>query len=95
MIVIRDTRYTKPKSKSKALGQRQIEQQLRSLLGNTYGGPALSFEEGMFVIYKWYDAPSGIEIMGKGDSLNDAIFAAYGYKAVKVASTILKKEKRK
>ena len=35
---------------------------LKKVLGNTYGGPSISYEDGVWVLYSWYDAPIKIEI---------------------------------
>ena len=47
--------------------------ELKKILGETYGGPSLSVEDGKFVIYVWGDAPVGMGILAKGDTLEECI----------------------
>lgn len=50
-----------------------IEDKLKEILGHTYGGPSLSLESGKFVIYVWGCAPVGMNILGEGDTITEAI----------------------
>lgn len=52
-----------------------LEEQLREILGGTYGGPSLSYEKGRqkFVIYSWYDAPVGDDILAEGATISETI----------------------
>lgn len=36
---------------------------LKKVLGPTYGGPSLSYDDGKFILYSWGDAPVSIEIL--------------------------------
>lgn len=36
---------------------------LKKVLGVSYGGPSISYENGKFILYKWYDAPVNMEIL--------------------------------
>jgi hypothetical protein len=44
---------------------------LRKVLGETYGGPSISVENGKFVLYEWCDAPVGMKILAKGDTFEE------------------------
>ena len=35
---------------------------LSEILGHTYGGPSISYEDGKFVLYTWGDSPVGMDI---------------------------------
>lgn len=41
----------------------QISSVLREVLGGTYGGPSIGYEYDKYVLYSWYDAPVGSEIL--------------------------------
>jgi hypothetical protein len=47
----------------------EMNKRLRKLLGETYGGPSISFEEGRFVLYTWTDGPVGTTILAEGATL--------------------------
>jgi len=51
----------------------QTNKHLSEILGPTYGGPSLSFENGEFVIYGWADAPVGTEILASGKTIEETI----------------------
>ena len=36
---------------------------LLGVLGNTYGGPSISHENGMWTLYVWSDAPVGMDVI--------------------------------
>ncbi len=36
---------------------------LSEVLGGSYGGPSISYEEGKFILYHWGDAPVGTKIL--------------------------------
>jgi len=40
-----------------------MEKLLKSVLGGTYGGPSISFEDNKFVLYDWGDAPVCMDIL--------------------------------
>lgn len=50
-----------------------IEARLAKVLGGTYGGPSLSFQDGKFVIYEWGDAPVSISIIGFGITIAECL----------------------
>jgi hypothetical protein len=50
-----------------------IQEKLREILGDTYGGPSLSIDRNKFVIYVWTDAPVGEDILSSGDTLEECI----------------------
>lgn len=50
-----------------------IEDQLKKILGATYGGPSISFQNGEFVLYEWSDAPVSTDILAKGKTLQELI----------------------
>ncbi|RDJ34910.1 MAG: hypothetical protein DWQ19_08735 [Crenarchaeota archaeon] len=50
-----------------------MEKELIKILGSDYGGPSLSYQEGKFVIYNWYDAPVGTEVLGCGPTIMQAV----------------------
>jgi len=51
----------------------QFSKELQTILGPTYGGPSISFEDGKFVLYTWTDAPVGMEILISGTSIPDLV----------------------
>ncbi len=55
-----------------------LETRLKTILGGTYGGPSISYEKETeeFVIYRWFDAPVGDEILGRGKTLHKALLEA-------------------
>lgn len=50
-----------------------LEDLLRRVLGGTYGGPSLSYDEstGEFVLYEWGDAPVSEEEIARALTLED------------------------
>ena len=36
---------------------------LRRVLGESYGGPSISYENGKFILYEWTDAPVRVNIL--------------------------------
>jgi len=40
-----------------------MDELLQKVLGHTYGGPSISYENGNFVLYGWGDAPVGMDII--------------------------------
>lgn len=46
---------------------------LRSVLGDSYGGPSISFQEYQFCLYRWGDAPPGTEILVQAASWKEFI----------------------
>ena len=50
-----------------------INAEFKEILGGTYGGPSLSYEDDKFVVYRWTDAPPGMKILGSGATLSAAI----------------------
>ena len=52
----------------------QLVRRLSKILGDPYGGPSLSVKGGEFVIYEWFDAPTGTEILARGRTLEEVIF---------------------
>lgn len=50
---------------------KSTEELLRLVLRETYGGPSLSYENGLWVIYRWYDAPVCTDIIARGTELRD------------------------
>jgi hypothetical protein len=50
-----------------------VEKSLKKVLGPQYGGPALGFEDGKFVVYYWFDGPVGMEKIAEGTTLLDLI----------------------
>lgn len=46
-----------------------LEAWLVRVLGDPYGGPALGREKGEFVLYGWWDAPVGWDILARGKTL--------------------------
>lgn len=55
---------------------KQLELILKERLGDAYGGPSVSFQDGKFVIYEWSDAPVTENILGTGNNLEEAIVSA-------------------
>lgn len=53
-----------------------LENRLKAILGSTYGGPSISYENEEFVIYRWFDAPVSEEILGRGKTLHKALLDA-------------------
>jgi hypothetical protein len=55
-----------------------IDKVAKDVLGDTYGGPSLSWdkEKKEFVVYYWYDAPVGEEELGRGKTILSALRAA-------------------
>jgi len=64
----------------------QVQGQLKSVLGGTYGGPSLAYSSARkkFIIYEWTDAPIGIEEHAEGDTIEDAIVAFMNKKVRKL-----------
>jgi hypothetical protein len=51
----------------------RLETDLRLILGPTYGGPSLSYEDGKFVIYSWGDAPVGMDPIAESVYLDEVV----------------------
>lgn len=51
----------------------EIEDALKDILKGTYGGPSLSYEDGLFIIYEWADAPCETSDLVYGDTLENLI----------------------
>lgn len=71
----------KPSVMDTSLGLSALNDLLPSILGDSYGGPSISYDLGTepgddpkFVLYTWTDAPVGIEILAEGDTLQDMLF---------------------
>lgn len=45
------------------MGLFEVSEMLKGVLGNSYGGPSLGFENGEFILYSWCDAPVNMEII--------------------------------
>jgi hypothetical protein len=55
----------------------QIESELKELLGDTYGGPSLSFHDGFFILYTWGDAPVSDDEIGRGETIEECLSNYY------------------
>lgn len=57
------------------MGIRQLESQLKGILSDSYGGPAISWDEqkSEFVLFSWGDAPVTIYEMGRGRNLDEML----------------------
>jgi hypothetical protein len=45
----------------------------KKVLNGEHGGPSLSFQDGEFIVYQWYDAPVQTQIIGKGQDIREAL----------------------
>lgn len=54
-----------------------LDEMARVVLGETYGGPSLSYMDGKFVIYEWLDAPVSDDILFSGDTISEVVGVAY------------------
>jgi hypothetical protein len=43
----------------------ELDEMLSRILGNMYGGPSISYEDGKFVLYEWFDAPVEMQILAE------------------------------
>jgi len=50
-----------------------IDEKLKNILGEWYGGPSLSYEDGKFIIYSWGDAPVGMDILASGNTIEECV----------------------
>jgi hypothetical protein len=53
--------------------KQSTEDKLKEILGDTYGGPSLSYIDGLFVIYNWYDGPVSDEIIAAGKTIEQCL----------------------
>lgn len=40
-----------------------MDELLKKVLGHTYGGPSISYENDRFVLYGWGDAPVNMDVL--------------------------------
>lgn len=57
-----------------------LDDLMKKVLSGTYGGPSISFEEGKFVLYRWYDAPVGDEILVEAETWDEFVEKLEKYK---------------
>lgn len=70
----------------------ELEDLARECLGGTYGGPSLSYDGKDFVVYEWSDAPVGMDEIGRGKTVMDALRDTQNRKQSKL--DLLKKSRK-
>jgi hypothetical protein len=61
------------------------------ILGESYGGPSISVENGLFIVYIWGDAPVGMDILGTGVTIHQALLDVEVQDKIKAAKAAEKK----